>query len=71
MARERPSVNQDKIDVIKREMNYAQFIHRLPKDKLVILDWQALLSAFKDSEGVTWRADDGSYNNSNTALIGI
>ena len=61
MATERVSLNQDKIDVLKREMNYAQFIRQLPKDKRVILDWQALLSVFKDSEGTIWRTRVQDY----------
>lgn len=60
LERPRPSINQRKIDVIKQEMNFAQFIRQLPPDKRVILDWPALLSEFKDAEGVVWRATDGS-----------
>ena len=64
LERPRPSINQDKIDVIKREMNFPQFIRQLPPDKRVILDWASLLSGFKDAEGTTWRtrADGCSYS---------
>ena len=55
MATEIPTMNQDKLDVMKREMNYAQFMRQLPPDKRVILDWPALLSVFKDADGTTWR----------------
>ena len=59
LERPRPSINQDKIDVIKREMKFEQFIRQLPPDKRVILDWPALLSEIKDEEGVVWRMRKG------------
>ena len=59
LERPRPSINQDKIDVIKREMNFAQFMRQLPPDKRVILDWPSLLSGFQDAEGTIWRARAG------------
>lgn len=58
----RPSINQPKIDVIKQEMNFEQFIRQLPPDKRVILDWQALLNEFKDTDGTIWRVDYSSYS---------
>lgn len=63
MAEERLSLNQDKLDALKQEMNYTQFIRQLPPDKRVILDWQALLSVIKDDEGIIWRthSEDASY----------
>lgn len=62
LERPRPSINQSKIDVIKQEMNFPRFIQQLPPDKRVIIDWPALLSEIKDTEGTVWRAIDTSYS---------
>ena len=59
IERPRPSINQDKIDVIKREMNFPQFIRQLPPDKRVVVNWPVLLSEFKDAEGTIWRVRKG------------
>ncbi len=48
-------LNQDKLDTLKREMGYEAVINQLPKDKLVILDWENALKVFKDTEGRVWR----------------
>jgi len=61
MAVERFSLNQSKIDTLKQEMNYAQVIARLPKQKVVILDWSAVLSHFEDDEGTVWDLDISTY----------
>jgi len=61
MAFERFSLNQDKIDTLKREMNYTQVIARLPEEKIVILDWETALNHFKDDEGTVWNSNNISY----------
>ncbi len=61
MAFERFSLNQDKIDTLKREMNYTQVITRLPEEKIVILDWEVALKRFNDDEGTLWNSSNISY----------
>ncbi len=61
MAFERFSLNQDKIDTLKREMNYTQVIARLPEEKIVILDWEVALKRFNDDEGTIWSSSNISY----------
>jgi len=61
MAFERFSLNQNKIDILKQEMNYPQVIAQLPEQKIIILDWVAALENFKDDEGTVWNLDISAY----------
>jgi hypothetical protein len=53
-------LNQDKLDTLKKEMGYDSVIQQLPKDKIVILDWENTLKGFTDTNGRMWRISSPS-----------
>ena len=52
-----PFYHQKMLDEFKREIRFEQLLNKLPKDKIVLVNWGQAIKEFKDAEGTTWRGD--------------
>lgn len=52
---QQPFYHQEMLDAFKREIRFEQLLQKLPEDKRVLVDWEAVLREVKDTEGTVWR----------------